>query len=104
MYGPVGSRRRSNRYENTARPLASVVPACVTTTPPGLVMVNVTAAPATGAPPPVTVAFTVAVWLRDYLAAPGAAVTPSLETMTYDAEPDPEDDGLDAFVAETPTL
>ena len=63
------------------------------------VIVNVTLAPANGEPPAVTVAVTLAVWLREYDEAPGEAMTESPDATTYDAAAEPEYAPFDAFAA-----
>jgi hypothetical protein len=65
-------------------------------------MVNVTVAPATGAPAPNTAAVTTAVWLREYFGACGAAVNKRRDTTVYEALPEAAYAGLVALIAETP--
>jgi hypothetical protein len=72
-----------NEYLKTASPFAPVVALIETVVPFDFVIVNVTVAPDTKDPAALTVALTVAVWFRVYVAWVAVFVTASVETSEY---------------------
>ena len=87
-----------NEYLKTATPLAPVVAVLETVVPFDFVIVNVTVAPDTGDPAALTVALTVAVWFRVYVAWVAVFVTASVETSEYVAAAKLEDDPFEALM------